>query len=135
VTPSYVVRWLGLEEPDPPPWLITAARADPWCRGSHFSAVAPGPHVLITDADDTPIGLYTPYQGRLAEGATRLDPLYLLSEARGLGIASALYRRLALGGPVLAFIATDNTPAARAAEAGGLSPWRRARGGTYWRSQ
>jgi RimJ/RimL family protein N-acetyltransferase len=128
---SKVLEWLGPEIGDPPPAeMLAEARRDHWLRLSRFWAQADR-HVAIRCPDTgAPVGFYTP---QITASGVRFGPIYVAPEHRGRGLVAAVYREWCCSMTCVVYAEDGNDRSARAAEAGGLTRWKRGMQGVFFR--
>lgn len=127
---SRVIRWLGGEFDlrRPPSDMIRQAKTEHGLRLSVFPRDSDRYVAILHEGSIA--GFYTPTE---TAWGVRFGPIYVDPEYRRLGLCADVYRRWAVEHTVVVFAEHCNVASARAAEAGGLLPWRRTRWGVHYR--
>lgn len=106
------------------PELIVIAAAEGW----HIRPRTLTPHP-ITMHDGSVVGFYCPHPA--GRGRTRVGPIYVHPEYRGLRLAEQAYA--GLSGPLVAYTHRGNVASEQLHRRTGFVRWYQVRGGWYWR--
>lgn len=108
--------------------LLRKANKEHWTRGvvhPNDARIKREPILL----DGRVVGFYTPH--RSACGVLNIGPIYIIPEARGLGLSLAVYA--AIDEPMIACIEDGNTASERLHEKAGFVRWKRYSNGWWWK--